>query len=66
MTDLEHPDITRARRTGYGTRNADTMVCPVCGEELTEDDDVYIGENDDIIGCCYCVRAHPAGEEFYK
>lgn len=35
-------------------------------EELTDDDDVYIGENDDIIGCCYCVRSRPAAEEFYK
>ena len=64
MTDLQHYDITRAHRTGCGTRQTrKAMVCPVCKEELTEDDDVYIGYNDTVIGCEHCVRWHPAAEE---
>lgn len=67
MNDIEHPDITRAECTGYGRlQTREVMICPVCKEGLTEDDDVYIGENNDVIGCCYCVRTHPAAEEFYK
>lgn len=49
---MEHYDITRARRTGYGTRNADTMVCPVCGEEC---ETYYVDKFGDIFGCENCV-----------
>lgn len=60
---LEHPDITRARETGYGTSiEGIELVCPVCGETLEGGDTVY-KQDGEVIGCRYCVTEAEAGDE---
>lgn len=43
---LEHPDITRALRTGYAdwealSDNAPSFYCDKCGKEITEEQSAY-------------------------
>ena len=33
-----------------------TVICPICGEELTLDDCVYINAEKEVIGCSQCVK----------
>lgn len=33
-----------------------TVICPICGEELTLDDFVYINTEKEVIGCSQCVK----------
>lgn len=53
--DIEHPDITTARRTGYPHRYAEdeeVFVCEVCENEI-DYDDVY--EDGGEILCRHCL-----------
>lgn len=53
--DIEHPDITMARRTGYPRRyveEEEIFVCEVCENEI-DDDDVY--EDGGEILCRHCL-----------
>ncbi len=53
--DIEHPDITRARRTGYHRRyeeDEEIFVCEVCENEI-DYDDVY--EDGGEILCRHCL-----------
>ena len=37
--------------------------CPVCGAELSFDDAVYTSFGiDRVVGCCYCLHRHYAGD----
>ena len=57
MLQIEHPDITQIRRTGYphGYDNDETAdVCDVCGHEI-DYDDVY-DDGGDIL-CRDCILA---------
>ncbi|MFA5099480.1 MAG: hypothetical protein WC547_01165 [Candidatus Omnitrophota bacterium] len=53
MTDLEHPDITHALKTGYPREMPDEPVCPVCGEVC---EIIYRDRYDDVFGCDNCVK----------
>ena len=57
---LEHPDITRALRTGYPNDVKEAPECPVCGEET---DTFYKNDYGDIVGCGECIRKVDAYEE---
>lgn len=66
MRDCElpdHPDIERCERTGLAPGQKDERIyCPVCGEELSIFDKMYIKrKNAEIIGCRYCVMAAESG-----
>lgn len=63
MKMIEHPDIGRIERTGYGRSNdLKFPTCPRCGEELTINDDVYTDFLGKIIGCSNCLTCHEASE----
>ncbi len=62
MRNLEHPDISRALVTGYGTKIDDIeLICPVCGEILEINDTVY-KQDGEVIGCKCCVTEAEAGD----
>lgn len=57
---LEHPDITKALRTGYPYDEPECPRCPVCERET---DTFYKNEYGDIVGCDECIRRVDAWEE---
>ena len=58
----DHPDIEAALATGY-TRGyqENNHRCPVCGEELWPDDEVYMNWRE-VIGCKHCIEVKEASE----
>ena len=66
MTNLDdHPDIAAAMRTGYPRGKTVRMrCCPMCGEELTLEEIIYINANGEAIGCETCVRVINSEEYF--
>lgn len=68
MLDRDHPIIERMERTGRPRRD-ESIYCPVCGEELTVEDVLYVRRDDgEILGCRYCTKrknAKHAIEEAY-
>lgn len=57
MMNIEHPDITEMRKTGYprGYVEPEPVRCPVCGREVEQ----YIFQDRDgeVFGCDQCVES---------
>lgn len=54
MNTLEHPEITRAERTGYPDGREDTEPkCPICGAEPYN---LYRNKQREIVGCDECLE----------
>lgn len=64
--DIEHPDISFIRSTGLTPAQSKCrdIYCPVCGEELSYDDEVYSTKNGKIVGCEHCISRQDACEVF--
>lgn len=60
MIDIEHPDITRARRTGYPDKQIE-LRCPICGSEC---ETIFLSSTSDVLGCEECVQVWPAETYF--
>lgn len=46
----------------YYEYTEDTFICPVCGAELGGDERLYLGINDEVIGCECCVSSQEVWE----
>ena len=55
MRDLEHPDITHARLTGY-PNDPVWPRCPVCGEEC----ETLYTKAGEVLGCDHCIEERDA------
>lgn len=51
----DHPIIRACELTGYpfGQEKVQPPICPICKEET---DSYYIGCNNEILGCEYCIK----------
>ena len=54
----DHPDIEQIERTGYAEEPEPPLRCPECGEELTVDDEIFVGYSRTIVGCSHCLHRH--------
>lgn len=60
MDRLEHPEITRAERTGYpDNRTDEEPTCPICGAVC---EDIYKDREGEIFGCECCIEKCQAWE----
>ena len=57
----DHPDIAAAMATGYPSGQKRERVCPVCGEDLSPDDTVYMNWRE-VIGREHCINGMAAIE----
>lgn len=58
---LDHPAIRNAMLTGYGNGVVpEPYVCPICG--AFDIGDVYIDENNEIVGCVDCIKLVDAND----
>lgn len=48
----DDPVVRNMERTGYPNGKLPDVVCPNCGAECAT---YYIGDNNDILGCEYCI-----------
>lgn len=61
MLERDHPDIERAMRTGFASKEIAPIFCPVCGEELAYDDTLIVREDDgEVLGCHACTKRRNA------
>ena len=68
MLNRDHPIIEHMERTGRPRRN-DDIYCPACGEELTDEDLLFVRRYDnEVLGCRHCAarrNARDVIEEIY-
>lgn len=59
--NLEHPDVTAIRRTGYAKGHEPVeYLCPVCGAACEK---VFVNFYDNIVGCDRCIEERDAEDE---
>ena len=56
---LEHPEITKALRTGYPHGEPKWPICPVCGKEC---ETIYMDRDGEIFACDECLQTENAWE----
>ena len=56
----DHPVIGNMERTGHPNgKEPEYPICPICGAEC---DEVYLGKDDDVVGCMECIKPANAWE----
>ncbi len=61
MLERDHPDIERAMRTGFASATLEPLYCPVCGEEVSYDDNLIVRADDgEVLGCPRCTKRRNA------
>ena len=60
---IEHPDITKALRTGYPYDEPECPCCPMCGAET---DTFLKNEEGEIVGCEECIYRVDAWDEMER
>ena len=54
---MEHPDITRAIRTGYPEVEPRYPRCPICNKEC---ETIYWSREGEVVGCDECLEKQDA------
>lgn len=58
------PYIRDAERNGMPPYDDDPEpVCPVCGKKC---ETIYTDDNDDVVGCDWCIHGEDAADWYYR